>query len=433
MERDLNAPHEAFLSHSHVDAPFCQRLALELRNLGIAVWLDEDSMTLNDTIPGTVSTQIAHCRVFIVVLSPAAVRSKWVELETATAIALHKEIVVALAEPLEKLPDALTLLAAFRHIPFWRTPIIDGVRQIAALFPSTSPEKAQASAIAQWKAHTGPAFDADWSPDSETVATVGADGNIRIFSVTPPGPAVPATFTNDRAQWLTKVRWSIDGVHLAASGSDRRIWIWNVLTHAFECALAPGHGEILAMGWSTAGLEVVSTDGWITNVEGTTWLERTRAQFESPTVAAFGWGSTSLAMYYGGGQLEIIVGGVRHLQALNAETVYAMTWNRPNSAIAILAGMGRVYIINASQSDAVRVLETGLRGLRRLCWAGLSDALIVGDIQGVIHEIKPENEIAYHTLDTRLGAITSLTTDLRKDRICAAHENGMVSIWGPEI
>jgi hypothetical protein len=72
---------KAFLSHQSRDKPFVTGLATCLRANGIDVFLDTWDIAGGDSIPAEIEAALSECDLFLYVLSPAALSSKWVEVE----------------------------------------------------------------------------------------------------------------------------------------------------------------------------------------------------------------------------------------------------------------------------------------------------------------------------------------------------------------
>ena len=70
-----------FVSHSHEDDVYCRELVHALREAGSDVWYDEHSLKVGQLID-TIEVELRARPVFVVVLSPAALRSTWVRDET---------------------------------------------------------------------------------------------------------------------------------------------------------------------------------------------------------------------------------------------------------------------------------------------------------------------------------------------------------------
>lgn len=76
---------KAFLSHTSADKQIARRLALELAKAGVDVWLDEWAIRVGESISRQIDDALRDCRYLILLLSPAAVQSKWVEKEWRAA------------------------------------------------------------------------------------------------------------------------------------------------------------------------------------------------------------------------------------------------------------------------------------------------------------------------------------------------------------
>src|SRR5689334_5381494 len=78
-----------FVSHSHQDNAFCHVLVKALRGAGVDVWYDEHNMGSGRLGP-TIEREERERPVFVVILSPAALHSPWVEDETRWAYGLWR-------------------------------------------------------------------------------------------------------------------------------------------------------------------------------------------------------------------------------------------------------------------------------------------------------------------------------------------------------
>jgi tetratricopeptide (TPR) repeat protein len=79
-----------FVSHSHEDRDFCVQLVEMLQSKGHHLWFDDTNLESGQISP-TIESEIESCDVFIVVLSPPALQSKWVEDECRWAYFLFQE------------------------------------------------------------------------------------------------------------------------------------------------------------------------------------------------------------------------------------------------------------------------------------------------------------------------------------------------------
>jgi hypothetical protein len=97
--------HGIFLSHTHKDKQFVDRLKTELNARGVEdVWVDEAEIMIGDSLQEKIEDAITKTRYFGVVLSPRSVKSRWVkkELELAMQLEMENDSVVVLPLLFEK-------------------------------------------------------------------------------------------------------------------------------------------------------------------------------------------------------------------------------------------------------------------------------------------------------------------------------------------
>ncbi len=85
----LNSPIQSiFISYAPVDRNFVQRLATDLRARNFRVWVDNRQIHSSQ-----IQQAIDSCQVMLVVLSPDAVRSQWVQDEYGYGLHTHKLVI----------------------------------------------------------------------------------------------------------------------------------------------------------------------------------------------------------------------------------------------------------------------------------------------------------------------------------------------------
>jgi len=82
---------DLFISYSSKDKAFVTRLATDLTNLGLKVWIDRFEMRVGDSLNKKIQAGISESAWLGVVLSPDSVSSAWVEKEINAALALELE------------------------------------------------------------------------------------------------------------------------------------------------------------------------------------------------------------------------------------------------------------------------------------------------------------------------------------------------------
>ncbi len=126
-----------FITHSWKDIDFAQRLCDDLRAHGLEGFFDAYSIHPGDDIASRVARGLEECDVYVPLLSPAALNSKWCELEIHAAINLSLEqerggrprIIPVVVAPCQ-LP---TLLRGRLYINFYQR-YDDALKQLLAEF-----------------------------------------------------------------------------------------------------------------------------------------------------------------------------------------------------------------------------------------------------------------------------------------------------------
>jgi hypothetical protein len=86
-----SARGHVFISHAHTDAAYAARLAALLSSANVPVWTDEELLTGERWI-SVIRSRLDSCVGLVVVMSPAADESVWVEREIRRAEILGKPI-----------------------------------------------------------------------------------------------------------------------------------------------------------------------------------------------------------------------------------------------------------------------------------------------------------------------------------------------------
>src|SRR5262245_14512862 len=74
-----------FLSHTSADKPFVEKLACDLKRIGIDVWFDKWEIKVGESITWKIEEGIRENEYLGIVLSPDALNSEWVKTELSSA------------------------------------------------------------------------------------------------------------------------------------------------------------------------------------------------------------------------------------------------------------------------------------------------------------------------------------------------------------
>lgn len=93
IERNLNELREKpliFLSYSSADKEFANRLAEDLRAVGIRVWTADEQIKVGDSLKSKISEAISKSQWVIIILSDNSLKSGWVNKELSLALEAEK-------------------------------------------------------------------------------------------------------------------------------------------------------------------------------------------------------------------------------------------------------------------------------------------------------------------------------------------------------
>jgi hypothetical protein len=82
-------PRQIFISHAHEDADFAHRLAADLTAAGWRAWIAPDSIQPGEKWVEAIGRGLDGSGIFVVILTSAAIASRWVRKETYDAIDLE--------------------------------------------------------------------------------------------------------------------------------------------------------------------------------------------------------------------------------------------------------------------------------------------------------------------------------------------------------
>jgi len=99
-----------FISHASEDADLARALAKHLSKMGLEAWSSDADVLPGENWAAKISEALDHSEVMVVLMSPAAVKSKWVREEIQYALGSNRyagRVIPVLVEPTEDFPWVL--------------------------------------------------------------------------------------------------------------------------------------------------------------------------------------------------------------------------------------------------------------------------------------------------------------------------------------
>lgn len=131
-------PHQVFISYAGPDAAFAAQLAADLREQAVPVWLAPDSIQPGEKWVAAIERGLRESGIFLLVLSPDGMDSKWVSQETQVAIMLENEGKMRVYPLRVRRAEVPLLLSTRQHISFEKSYDAGLAALLAVLQPGSS-------------------------------------------------------------------------------------------------------------------------------------------------------------------------------------------------------------------------------------------------------------------------------------------------------
>jgi hypothetical protein len=240
---------EVFVSYSHVapDTEYVQRLAAFLADAGVRAWYDKD-LVPGDSWAETIKQRIDNCAAVIVVMTPEAERSEWVQREIAYAQFLKRPILPLLlrGDPFFRLVEL-----QYDDVSGGRTPADGFVARIKELASVDQPAETAPAPPLDLKTRTG--LCSDVLDQLDLVSFVAPLPVVRQLQLVGEYPEIHVRFkpepgaAHEGPGWSEDLVYSMGGTAINFVNGTTFIaddWVFNGLVYASADA-APSYVAVL--------------------------------------------------------------------------------------------------------------------------------------------------------------------------------------------
>lgn len=123
-----------FLSHTSVDKPFVEKLARDLKRIGLNVWFDKWEIKIGDSITWRIEEGIRENEYLGIVLSPEALQSEWVKSELGAAWVKQMQTKKIFVLPIFYRDCQIPYFLLDRRFADFRTDYEKGFGELASIF-----------------------------------------------------------------------------------------------------------------------------------------------------------------------------------------------------------------------------------------------------------------------------------------------------------
>ncbi|MCA1291910.1 toll/interleukin-1 receptor domain-containing protein [Paenibacillus sp. alder61] len=123
-----------FLSHTSIDKPFVEKLARDLKRIGVNVWFDKWEIRIGESITWKIEEGIRENEYLGLVLSPEALNSEWVKSEIGAAWVKQMQLKKVFVLPIYYRDCDIPLFLADRKFADFRIDYENGFNELASIF-----------------------------------------------------------------------------------------------------------------------------------------------------------------------------------------------------------------------------------------------------------------------------------------------------------
>ncbi|MFG3343854.1 trypsin-like peptidase domain-containing protein [Streptomyces sp. NPDC048018] len=274
---------------------------------------------------------------------------QWRSAVDARETALSRQLAAKSTELITTNPELASLLAVKAYRTSHNAESLESLRNAASL-----PQHRRLTG------HTETVRTVAFSPDGETLATVGDDHTMRLWDVATGKARIFRKLTNE----VYSASFSPDGRTLATGDADDTVRLWNTTTGASRAIQAEGAGQVVAVAFSPDG-STLATGGTDTKVRlrdaRTGELRKTLPGHTDPvySIAFSPQGSTLVSGSTDSTALLWDAATGRRLRKLeHPGPVYSVAFNRVGTTVAVGGADGTVQLWSTA-TGAARSTESG--------------------------------------------------------------------------
>lgn len=231
MNKHSGKTQRIFISHSSKDNTFGKRIVRDLRDaLGSddAVWYDtQGGLNGGDVWWREVAQELDQRDIFILIISPEAMKSEWIRREFVIALTNGKRIIPLLHRKCEMWIDLKIIQAINFLSPItYQASFEELLKVIGASQRKKKPPSPQGTLLLTYDIHTSWLGSVAWSPDGSRIASGGGDGTVRVWDAFTGETLRTYRGHQGMLSEIWSILWSPDSTHIASACKDGTVHVW---------------------------------------------------------------------------------------------------------------------------------------------------------------------------------------------------------------
>lgn len=426
---------KVFISHAvEPDGPLAHRLVKDLKKAGFDIWIAPDSIRPSEEWVEAINRGLRECDTLVLLLTPAAVYSTWVNLEMSAAIMLEREGQLRIVPLQVEACEAPPLWRAYQAIPL--TQYEAGLGKLLQVLTGQAVPGIDLTLRVEplrGFALKASVYCAAFAPDGHMLVAGLRDGTLWCWNLV---KGVPLEPLQAHQKTIHCVAFHPDGNLLASASADRAVRLWTVPQGTLQKTLEGHTDSVRAVSFSPDGHLLVSgsRDGTLRlwNVPDGSLVRVLQGHEKSVYDAAFSPDGSTIASVSSDRTVRLWSVESEESTELGKleSTILSVAFSPNGRSLATGTWAGYIRLWDTEGSTRSRLLEGHNDRVHRLVFSADETLLLSSSKDTTIRLWSiPDGESAYPPLRLHSGWVRGLALSPDGTLIASGDTDGLIRLW----